>query len=331
MHKCHWLVVAAATAIAPIYGQAQQVPPAQLATPNAAAPNPTPNAPKLPVKSGVGLPPDLFGEVLTNQIPLSPPQVREINRSADAVKRARAARPDIMPQPVSTSMPVSFAPGKASHVVRLAANMVTNLVFTDITGAVWLIDDVIIGDKTAFGIPDEIKKRNTNILPIFVLEEYGATNMTVILRGAPAPLVFTLVTGQHEVDYRLDVMAQGRGPNAKALVIADNVGEGAIVSSNLISILDGLPPSGSISLKSSHGEVQAWSIGQRTFVRTRMNLLSPRTLNTASSADGTRVYEIVQTPVIMVMSNGKVQNVSLSGMPSPNASAQASIAATTKP
>lgn len=330
MHKCHRAAAALIASIASATTFAQQPAPSQQpAVQNQA---PSANGPSAPaIKPGQGLPPNLFADVLDTQMPLSEGQVRELNRQADKIKKARSARPDVMPSPVSQTLSISLAPGKASQVVRLAANMVTTLVFTDVTGAPWPIAKIIMGNDSAFGVPEGIESLNTNMLPIFVKEEYGTTNLTILLKDAPAPIVMTLVTGQREVDYRLDLTVQARGPNAKAPVMSDSFGEGTAVSTDLVAILDGIAPSGSTLLRTSHPEVQAWAYGKKVYVRTRMNLLSPRNLNSASSADGTKVYEIVQTPVVMVLSGGKVISVSLAGMPAPTHAAQALVADKLKP
>lgn len=268
-------------------------------------------------KNTAGLPPDIFRGVLDTVMPLSPPQVKEIARDQDKIKRVRVANPGKMPTPISQSIKVSLAPGRAAHVVRLSANMVTNIVFTDVTGAPWPIKRLVLGNESAFGYPTGLEASVTNILPLYVIEEYGTSNLSVLLEGAAAPIVMTLLTGQKEVDFRLDMNVQGRGPNAKAPVLSVNAQDTASAPTDLVSILDGIPPAGSVALVSSDSEVQGWSLGGRVFVRAKMNLASPRALKAASSADGTRVYEIQETPSLLFIANGNTTKVRLSGFPPP--------------
>ncbi len=309
-----WAV--SATAQAPSPGRAPQAAPTQPAAPTAAVPPlPRANPAPLTLKPGQGLPPEVFNQVLSGQVPLSPKQVREVTRTADDARKAAAASPAGIARPVSSSVTMSLAPGLAPHVLRLADNTVTTVVFTDATGAGWPISSLAIGNKDAFSTSKIEEGRKSNILTISPLESYANSNISILLEGAPAPITMILMSGQNEVDFRLDVVVQGRGPNAQRPVIDRGFTES--IPADLVAVLDGVPPGNAIALRSSHVEVRAWMVGKRVLVRTRMNLLSPAAIRAASSADGTRVFEIPESPVLLTMSEGVTHRVTLTGFPAP--------------
>lgn len=270
-----------------------------------------------------GLPRDLFDSVLSTQVPLSPAQIKELHIAEDNIKRAHSARPRVMPSPVSRTVTQSFAPGRSPEIIRLASDFTSTLVFTDSSGAAWPAVRVIVGSKGAVRIPEledaagGALKAPTNILTVSPLEDYVSTNVTVLLQGAPAPLTLMLVSGQPSLDMRVDVSVQARGPNAVAPSFEGGVPNVSLPAA-FSAFLDGVPPAGSQALKSDNGDVEAWVYGDRMMVRTRLALLSPYVFRRAVSADGTAVFEVAQSSVVLGMSQGRVISVGISGFPPPS-------------
>jgi intracellular multiplication protein IcmK len=140
------------------------------------------------------------------------------------------------------------------------------------------------------------------------LYTYG--NLAVKLRNLNTPVMLTLIPGQKAVDYRVDLRIQGLGPDAKPLTMSALP---ASTSSDLLNVLDGVPPSNSQSLTVEGGDCQAWLSGSTMYVRTRLNILSPGWVATLSSADGMHAYEMQPTPMLLVSQNGEVLQLKVEG------------------
>ena len=58
----------------------------------------------------------------------------------------------------------------------------------------------------------------------------------------------------------------------------------------------------------------AWQMADVMYIRTRYTLLSPSWISTLSSADGTHVYKMPVTPLILVSAHGKVIKLKVKGL-----------------
>ena len=58
---------------------------------------------------------------------------------------------------------------------------------------------------------------------------YNNGNLAVRLATLNTPIMISLVSGQKEIDYRVDVQVPGRGPNATTQVITDTLPSAPIV------------------------------------------------------------------------------------------------------
>ena len=136
--------------------------------------------------------------------------------------------------------------------------------------------------------------------------------MAVRLEGLNTPVMLTLIPGQKEVDYRVDMRIQGMGPNAQVPVLGDNLPPSA--NRVLLHVLDGVPPAGSTRLTVSGGDARAWLFKNKMYVRTNLSILSPAWLATMTSADGMHAYEMQKSPVILVTWHGKVMQLKVEGL-----------------
>ncbi len=136
--------------------------------------------------------------------------------------------------------------------------------------------------------------------------------MAVRLGDLETPIMISIVTGQKEVDYRVDFQVPGTGPNSEAAVM--DTGLSSATPSSLLGALDGVPPSGSIELKVAKEYGRAWLYNGKLLFRTKLTVLSPAWSASVSGPDGTRVYEMVQTPLILASMNGKTIKIELSGL-----------------
>jgi intracellular multiplication protein IcmK len=249
----------------------------------------------------------VFQDILKQQFPLSNDQIRALHLKFKDVQRAIAA-PPFAPRPTVSSKVVVLSPGSIPPVIRLASGYVSSVVFVDQTGAPWPLQGYDVGDPGSFNIAWD----RGNILMIQGSKPYATGNMAVKLSGLPTPVMLTLVNDQKVVDYRIDLRVQGLGPNARPALGGDSIPPEA--NSLLLDLLQGIPPTSSQALTVTGGQAQAWMYAGRLLLRTSYTVLSPSWSATMSSADGTKVYEMGRTPLILVADNGRIISLKVEGL-----------------
>ncbi len=261
-----------------------------------------------PKKQGPTLRDEAFKQLLDKISPLTPDQIVEMRKEQDKTDKAVATSPNAPPRPVSSTLTIDLSPGVTPPVIRLSAGFVTSLVFADATGQPWPIADYSLGNPKQFNIQWDKK---TNTLFIQSTSTYSSANLAIRLASLDTPVMLSLVSGQREVDYRVDLQVQGRGPNALAPILDDNLPSG--VNQTLLNVLDGVPPQNSQELAVSGGPARAWLFQGKLILRTPLVVLSPAWNATLSSPDGTRVYEMGKSPLILATQNGKTIKLQLEG------------------
>ncbi len=273
------------------------------------------NIPHIPLSDFVD--PSLLGTIedpafqnMTGRMyPMTPDQIKALRGVHEETQRAIATPPDIPPRPVVSSQNVPLSPGSVPPVVRLGQGYVTSVVFVDSTGAPWPISAYSIGDPGAFNIQWDTE---SNLLLIQGQGAYAFGNMAITLHGLNTPIMLTLVSEQQVVDYRVDFRVQGRGPNAQGSIIGSALPQNS--SHTLMNLLDGVPPADAVSLEISGGPAQAWLQGSTLFLRTPLNVLSPSWQATMTSPDGTKVYQMNPTPLVLVSDRGRSTTLTIKGL-----------------
>jgi intracellular multiplication protein IcmK len=133
----------------------------------------------------------------------------------------------------------------------------------------------------------------------------------VRLIGLPTPLTLELVSGQRVVDFRADIHVSGIGPNTKDLPTGVNLPGSA--NQLLLNVLDGIAPPGGKFLTVTGGECQAWLLGDKMYLRTRLTVLSPGWIGRMVSPDGTNAYEIQRTSSVLVSQYGEPIELKIEG------------------
>ncbi|HFH4314355.1 DotH/IcmK family type IV secretion protein [Pseudomonas aeruginosa] len=250
-----------------------------------------------------------YQQAVEQAAPLNPAQIKNLRRQVDETERAAAALPRFFPKIVTNSVTVSLSPGATPQVVRLFSGFVTTLMVVDQAGNPLIVKTVDVGggdkDFTVTWEKDA-EKSGSNYVKISPKAPYAFGNVSITLVDVSVPISLTLVSGQREVDDRVDVRVQGIGNIATAVLPKG-------VAPAILTMLSGFGPDGAKLLTSSNTEVMAWEYKDKFFVRTNYALLSPAYLSMQRSPDGIAVYEIPRTPVVVALSNGAPLNVSLSG------------------
>jgi len=294
---------------------AQSVQPAPTATTSDPTTAPTQASaaqeiPPLPPLPSVDV--EAWRRVQEDVAPLSPSQIRQMGRTVDDAERAAAAAPRFVPKVVSSQVSASMQPGATPPVARLAANYVTTLVFMDQLGAPLKVKSVDLGAPKGFTLTwAEKSEEGTNFISLSPKSLYPSGNIAVVLQGVPVPITLTLVTGQREVDDRVDVRVRGvvSGP----IRVNGALPQG--ISKTAQDMLGGVAPPGTKLLSTTRQDVQAWFVGQRFYVRAPAGatVLSPACIEIAQGPDGSTVCSIPPIPVVSLLMGRDQVNVTLSG------------------
>lgn len=277
-----------------------------------------PLPPSINTKPGAGLPKEVFGAIVNEKYPLSPEQVRELNRLIDSLQQASTARTGPAPVPTTSTTRVSFAAGQGPQVVRVSAGTVSSLIFTDISGQPWNVERVVGGRPNQMELTYGRKDGPSNMFTINPLTDNVSTNIAIFLENGPAPIMMAVESGQKAVDFRLDVSVQARGPQASDPAISRGFVDS--VPAELNDMVSGVTPANARALKvvaSDVSDVQAWVIANRMFVRSKAIILAPAPLRVATGADGTKVFELPHAAQVLMSTNGTPGRVTLGGFPPP--------------
>jgi intracellular multiplication protein IcmK len=252
---------------------------------------------------------EAFEVVRKKMFPLKSEQVLKLHQEYNASEFALASSAGTPPRPAVTTQTVKLDPGSTPSVIRLGQGFISTVVFLDSTGAPWPIVAYDLGDPSSFNIQWD---KSGNILMIQSRKLYTYGNMAIRLQGLNTPIMLTLVPGQQAIDYRVDMRVLGYGPNAKNLPSTVNLP--AAGSNVLMQVLDDVPPPGSRQMKVKGGPAKAWTVGHTMYVRTRLTVLSPGWVSMMTSADGMHVYEMPDSPILLVSWHGKVMQLKIEGL-----------------
>ncbi len=248
-----------------------------------------------------------FQALIKQYFPLTRDQVHGF-KDASAEQKKTNAMPAGPAPTVETSniIPVDFKPGHVMPVIRIAAASVSSIIFTDKAGKIWPILSYTIGDPDAFGVQ---WNKSSGVLMVQGKKLYGQTNIGVILQGMDIPVMITILLGQNNWDYLDYVQVQQYMPSDQGLEAPSSV---TPAPPYLISILNGIPPAGSVELKVSDDNTKIWAFMGKYEILTQSTLLSPTWSFRADGPNGYHAYEIQTTPYLMLSNQGKVEKLVVS-------------------
>lgn len=260
--------------------------------------------PPLPGESEI--PKANFKEVADRTLGLTPDQIRSLREMLES--RAIAASEEAKPSAkmVNEAVEVSLSPDAPSRTIRVKTGVVTTINILDMTGEPWPVENYIGGHRSV--AIDRFDGPKGSMFTINPTAFFVRTNLTLKLKGHNSPIVFEILPGQNEVDYKKDFMLKGLGPNAK--VSGSNLP--TVDNEALLSLLQGVAPEGSKALKVNTTELKAWrGANGRMYVKTRLSIASPAWISSVRASDGTTAYEMMPAGVILVMWNGEMKSVNI--------------------
>lgn len=244
-----------------------------------------------------------FKNSVEGAMPLTPDQISEIIRRMSEVQEVAApalANPE-RPKGITKVETISLDPGATPPVIKVAAGYVTSVMVMDATGAPWEIKDLAYVGKFNATVPED----SPYVFRILPLNRFYEGNLTLQLVGLATPVTFRLVANEDEVYYRYDVRVPAIGPNAKPprFAAANTLVAGDAV---MMSVLSGYPPASAkrLAVSGLDDRTAAWEVGGQIYLRTPLDLLSPAWSSSTSSGDGTKVYAIPDTPVLLLSDQG---------------------------
>lgn len=247
---------------------------------------------------------DTFEKAYEGLVPLGPNEVRDVMGRYERTQRSAVPPSTGQPRGQVRIKTLSLEPGSDPPTVNVSAGYVTTITIVDATGEPWPIMDIGIGGNF------EVTKTNagqgaTHVVRIMPLTRFGFGNLSVVLQDLPTPIIFKLASGGSSVDYRFDARVPKLGPNAKISLI-DQRRRLEAGSSIIMTFLDNAPPPDAKRVKVSGADSRtiAWLMNDRMFIRTPLTMLSPSWDASVSSADGTTVYEMKETPALLMSDSG---------------------------
>ncbi len=200
-------------------------------------------------------------------------------------------------------------------VIRLRRGYTTVLSFTDLTGAPWPIEEVLMDRAFVPASPDgngpeaEVSREDQgarHLLYLVPQRDWMTGNAVVKLQVLADPLVLILTDdGGKHVDFRVDLRLKLPGPNVDAAVL---VRAGGIHAGDrdLLDLLTGTVPVRAIRLAVEGGgpEDRAWRVGTDLLLVTRSDLLSPGPWAAERGSAGRWAYRLPDTPYALVSADG---------------------------
>ena len=250
-----------------------------------------------------------FQQALEAAVPYSPEQIELYRRQMDAASQATVV-PLNPGKPVSRSIRLNLTPGEATPVLRVEPGQVSTLTFSDITGKPWPVLSVVTGNPTAYVAQSAGEPGVSNIIVLSAVMAHIPSNLVVTLVDYPVPVTMSLAQGAAEVDFRVDVQLTARGPNAEM----DMVGQSSLAptdDSSMLAFLDGVPPSEARRMRTTSGDVEAWAYGDKVYVRTAGEVISPAYIGRAANVSGVNIFVIHEAPVVLLSRNGQMASVGI--------------------
>jgi intracellular multiplication protein IcmK len=250
-----------------------------------------------------------FSRASTGLLPLSPDQVRGFMQHLQQTQEAAMPPFEGTPKGKVRIATISLDPGADAPLVHLAAGYVTTINILDATGEPWPILDVGVGGN--FDISPT--KVDTHIVRVMPLTRYSSGNISVLLKDLTTPIVFRLAADTtSDVDLRFDARVPKFGPGAKIPLVDHSRLEAG--DETIMAFLQNLPPKDAkrVKIGGLDARTMAWSLGEHTYVRSPLTLLSPAWNASVNSADGMAVYEIGDAPVLLMSDNGAVVRAHIS-------------------
>ncbi len=253
---------------------------------------------------------DALKAAANQMMPLKPSEIRKMLEMYDETTQAAETPIYPTPEPESAFQTVSLDPGTKPVVIKTAIGNVTTLSIVDITGQPWPIQDLTWAGDFQIEQPES----GSHMLRITPTSQFASGNVSMRLVGLNPPVIFSLKAERKTVHVRLDVQIPEVGPKGILPPVETSISTKA-GDDSMTSVLMGVAKGeGTERLKVDgvDGRTTAYNQGGTMYIRTPYTMLSPAWTKSVQSADGTKVYALNFTPVILLSDKGKMVRAYLS-------------------
>lgn len=253
---------------------------------------------------------EAFGRASEQLMPLKPTEIRRMLELYDETKQASDTPVYPSPEPESSFQGVSLDPGAKPLVIKTAIGNVTTVSIVDLTGQPWPIKDLTWAGDFQVEQPES----GSHMLRIIPTSEFASGNISMRLLGLNPPVIFSLKAERKTVHVRLDVQVPEIGPNGVLPPMDTPVSTKAgddFMTSVLVGVVKGADTA-QLKVDGIDGRTTAFTKGGMVYVRTPYTMLSPAWSSSVQSGDGTKVYALNFSPVILLSDKGKMLRAYLS-------------------
>ncbi len=249
--------------------------------------------------------PGIEKRIKSKVFPIPPANLHELNQ--DMLDTHKAAQLPLPGKLINRTIRISLQPGDRPHIINTTSGMSTSVSFIDMTGKPWPIAYFNLGNSKAFAVEAPGFQKGKllpgyagNTLLISPNGFFTNTNITILLAQESTPITIVVREVRDNTDLHVGAEVLGRGPMA-----ARHTGGGSedftVISSLdrhtgiIDNILDGLPPKGAVQMQvkdKKHGDVEAWTMGDKLYLRTTMSVLFPLYTEIRRGESGLRAYAL---------------------------------------
>ena len=244
-----------------------------------------------------------FEAALNGMFPMNTDEILEFLEKYRETREVSESRIGGIPTPEVTLETVSLDPGATPPIIKVSPGHVTTLNILDITGQPWPVRDVSWGGDFEVIQPQE----GEHVIRISPMRAHEVGNISIQLLDLKTPVTFMIKSQLETVQYRFDARIPEYGPYADMPIIDNGI---SVVAGggDITRVLDGTPPSTAkkLDIDGVDGRTTAYESDGQVYLRTPLTLLSPGWSSSVTSADGTTVYAIGQSPVILLSEKGKI-------------------------
>lgn len=239
-------------------------------------------------------------------LPFTRDQIRALARLLEQTRKATA---EGVGRPVEGRLRRLRIDADSIPVLRVRRGYTTVVGFTDLTGAPWPIEEVLVDRRFLAG---EEAEPNGHLLYLSPREPFLEGNLAVKLVGLADPVLAVLGDGGTRADFRVDLRLGVAGPNvdASALAKPESFRAGDDI---LAGALGGAMPGDARRLEVAGGAPgdRAWRLGEHVILITRAHVLSPGPWAAERGAAGRWAYRLPNTPLVLVSEGGREKRLTL--------------------
>lgn len=256
-----------------------------------------------------------FNAAVEQNFPMTPEMLRQYRAIFEEQQRVILERPQ--PQMTNDSGVLTLEPGEDSPTLYVSPGMFTAVGIYDNTGQPWPVTQYVLGDGKSFQVIQ--LGENSNSITVTPMVPVGWTNLALVLKDEPKPIILKLEVSSSVANGRRDIQVMKPGPNA----IINTVSEMPVIrpvtmpetdpvtreagSPLLMSALAGVDmPESAKPVAVSGVNAKAWALGDKILIRSKSPLVSPAWSNSLAGPDGVFVYEISAVPVALFSVNGQI-------------------------